>query len=114
MTAGGSEFRADPNDTSRPKRGLDEAALASSRTVYRDDLLAGQSLLITGGSSGMGKAAAYLAVRLGADVTICGRSPEKLEATRAAILRDTGREILTFPMSIRDPDAVEALIGRGV
>lgn len=110
MRASGSEFRADPNDTSRPKRGLDEVALATAQTIYRDDMLAGHSMLITGGGSGMGKAAAYLAARLGADVTICGRNPDKLAATQTAILRDTGREIFTRQMSIRDPDAVEALI----
>jgi len=110
MKRTGSEFRADPNDTTRPARGLDEAALATQDTIFRPDMLAGQRILITGGGSGMGKAAAYLAARLGADVAICGRSPDKLEATRAAILRDTGREIATYQMSIRDPDAVEAML----
>src|SRR3546814_15969819 len=56
-------FRPDPNDTTRPKRGLTEDDLASRETVFRDDLLSGQRILITGGGSGMGKAAAFLAVR---------------------------------------------------
>lgn len=107
----GQHVRPDPNDPARPKRGLDEATLASRETVFRPDLLNGHRILITGGGSGMGKAAAFLAARLGASVAICGRSPEKLEATRAAIRAATGRDILTRAMSIRDPDACEALIG---
>lgn len=105
-----AHIRPDPSDPTRPKRGLDEQALATKATIYRDDLLAGKRILISGGGSGMGKAAAYLAARLGAEVAICGRNPEKLAITREAILRDTGREILTTQMSIRDPEAVEALI----
>ncbi|API60290.1 short-chain dehydrogenase [Tardibacter chloracetimidivorans] len=103
-------FRPDPNDTTRPKRGLTEDDLASRETVFRDDLLSGQRILITGGGSGMGKAAAFLAVRLGASVAICGRDEEKLKTTQAAIYEATGTEILTQSTNIRDPEAVEELI----
>jgi NAD(P)-dependent dehydrogenase (short-subunit alcohol dehydrogenase family) len=103
-------IRPDPNDPTRPKRGLDTTALATRETVFRPDMLAGHRILITGGSSGMGKAAAFLAARLGADVAICGRTPEKLGATREAIREATGRDIHTSAMTIRDPKACEALI----
>lgn len=102
--------RPDPGDPSRPRRGLDEGSLAMRDTVFRPDLLAGQRLLITGGGSGIGKAAAFLAAQLGADVAICGRNPAKLEATRDAIQCATGREIFIKSMSIRDPDAAQKLI----
>jgi len=47
--------------------------------------LAGMSILITGGGSGLGAgAAAYFAER-GAKVTICGRRPEKVAAVAEAI-----------------------------
>jgi NAD(P)-dependent dehydrogenase (short-subunit alcohol dehydrogenase family) len=105
-----SHVRPDPNDPSRPKRGLDEAALATRETVFRPDLLAGHRILITGGGSGMGKATAFLAARLGAEVAICGRAEDKLETTRQAIHAATGRDILTRSMTIRDPEACEALI----
>jgi len=102
--------RPDPNDPTRPRRGLDEQALATRQSVFREDMLAGQRILITGGGSGMGKATAFLAARLGAEVAICGRSPDKLEQTRDAIRAATGRTIFTKAMTIRDPDAVETLI----
>lgn len=103
--------RPDPNDPSRPKRGVSDANLLARQTVYRPDLLAGQTIVITGGGSGMGKAAALLAARLGADVAICGRSPDKLAAVQALIRDAVGREIFTQAMTIRDPDAVERLLG---
>jgi len=105
-------FRPEDDGTDRPARGLDEDALQAQSTIYRDDLLAGQSILITGAGSGMGKAAAYLAARLGAQVTICGRDPEKLQATVDFIRAATDRDVLAVHTNLRDADAVEALIGR--
>jgi citronellol/citronellal dehydrogenase len=82
--------------------GMTDAELAARPTVYRPDLLAGKSWLVSGGGSGIGKAIAFLAARLGADVTICGRTDDKLIATRDAIAEATGREI--------EPKAVEELL----
>ena len=90
--------------------GLTNAQLAAMPTVYRDDLLAGKVMLISGGSSGIGKATAFLAARLGAEVVICGRTNDKLSFVRDAIASVTGRQIMTVPMSIREPDAVEAML----
>ncbi|MEO6256558.1 MAG: SDR family NAD(P)-dependent oxidoreductase, partial [Sphingomicrobium sp.] len=90
--------------------GMSDAELAGRSTVYRPDLLEGKSWLISGGGSGIGKAIAMLAARLGADVTICGRTADKLNATRDAIEQATGREIQVCAMSIREPEAVEALL----
>ena len=103
-------IRPDPNDPTRPKRGLNEDDLASLPTVFRSDLLADHVMLISGGGSGMGKAMAFLAARLGATVIICGRTEEKLERTRDAIAEKVGREIHFYPTNIREPDAVEAMI----
>ena len=90
--------------------GLTNAQLATMPTVYRDDLLAGKVMLVSGGSSGIGKATAFLAARLGAEVVICGRTNDKLDLVRDAIASATGRQIMTVPMSIREPDAVEAML----
>ena len=90
--------------------GLTNAQLATMPTVYRDDLLAGKVMLVSGGSSGIGKATAFLAARLGAEVVICGRTNDKLDLVRDSIASATGRQIMTVPMSIREPDAVEAML----
>ena len=68
-------------------------------------------MLVSGGGSGFGRAIAYVCARLGANVMVCGRRQEKLEETASGIRAATSnREIGTMAMSIRDPDAVAALI----
>jgi citronellol/citronellal dehydrogenase len=83
--------------------------LAVSPLSFRDDTLAGQVCVVSGGGSGIGRAIAYTLTRLGAEVMICGRRAEKLAETAAGIERLIGKRIATKAMSIRDPDAVQAL-----
>ncbi|MBI4694725.1 MAG: SDR family oxidoreductase [Gammaproteobacteria bacterium] len=51
------------------------------------DLFKGQTVIVSGGGSGIGRATAWIAARLGAAVVVCGRTEEKLvgvvEAMRA-------------------------------
>ena len=94
----------------QPRFGPGDQALAELPTVYRSDLFAGKVVLVSGAGSGIGKAIAFLYARLGATLAICGRKADALERC-AEQLRTLGggREVLAFPMSIRDPDQVEAL-----
>jgi len=104
-------FRPEDDGPDRPARGLDEEALRAQTSIYRDDMLAGQTVLITGAGSGMGKAAAFLAAKLGAQVAICGRDAEKLQTTVDLVKDAFGSDVLAVPTNIRDPEGVEALIG---
>ncbi len=90
--------------------GLTLENLATRDTVYRADLLRDQVVLVSGGGSGIGMATAFLAARLGAQVVICGRTEEKLATVKQAIDAATGGDVLAVPMSIREPEAVEALL----
>jgi citronellol/citronellal dehydrogenase len=83
--------------------------LAAWPLSFRDDALAGQVCVVSGGGSGMGRAIAYVLTRLGAQVVICGRRAEKLEETAAGIQRHFGKTIQTKAMTIREPDQVQAL-----
>lgn len=94
----------------RPKFGFTDEELSQLSTVYRTDLLAGQTALVSGGGSGIGKAIAFLCARLGADVIICGRRAEKLESACQAIERLVGKKPDMVPMSIRDPEEVDRLL----
>ncbi len=98
-----------PAEPSKPW-GATDAELAERPLAFRDGLLAGQTFLISGGGSGIGRAIAYVCTRLGANVMICGRNPAKLEETRNGIQSRFGREIGTSAMTIRDPEAVRRLI----
>ena len=92
-----------------PSWGLSDIQLATAPLAYAPDLFAGQSVLISGGGSGIGRAMAYLYARLGARVMICGRRLERLEETAEGIREHLGREVLCHAMTIRDPQAVQAL-----
>lgn len=105
-------FRPEDVTSERPKRGLDEEDLKQQQTIYREDMLAGKTVLISGGGSGMGKATAYLAAKLGAQVAICGRNEEKLETTVKLVKDEIGSDILALGTNIRDAEAVEAMIGK--
>jgi len=51
----------------------------------------GRTVLLTGGTSGIGEAAAVALSRGGADLVLVARSPARAEATSARLERETGR-----------------------
>ncbi len=99
-----------PADGNEQRWGLTDAELASRPLVYREGLLQGQTFLVSGGGSGIGRAIAYACARLGANVVVCGRRPERLRETVEGIRHHFGREVLDVPMTIRDPAAVARLM----
>jgi citronellol/citronellal dehydrogenase len=60
------------------------------QSVFRPDLFAGQTIIVTGGGSGIGRCIAHELSALGAKVVLTGRSREKLEAVSAEIVEDGG------------------------
>jgi NAD(P)-dependent dehydrogenase (short-subunit alcohol dehydrogenase family) len=71
--------------------------------------LAGKTILITGGSRGLGLALAREVVIQGARVAICGRDPDSLERARASLAR-SGAEVLAVPCDLTQPRSVAELI----
>ncbi|MEW5913235.1 MAG: SDR family oxidoreductase [Thermodesulfobacteriota bacterium] len=67
--------------------------------------LEGKVILVTGGSRGIGLAAAKRLREEGAQVAICGRKPEGLQAAAAEL----GGEVLTVAAHIAKEDQVQAL-----
>ena len=55
-------------------------------TMFKDGLLAGKRILVTGGGTGLGREMAEDYLRLGATVHICGR--------RKGVLDDTAKELM--------------------
>ena len=90
---------------------VDGEALLNLPTVFRADLFANRTLLVSGAGTGIGQAIACLFGRLGARVVLCGRSAEKLAAT-ARLLDRIGAASLVQPTNIREPDQVDALFAR--
>ena len=79
------------------------------RSVFRDGAFAGQTIIVTGGGSGIGRCTAHELAALGAHVALVGRTPEKLEAVRAEIAEDGG-SASAHPCDIRD----EATVGQTI
>ena len=68
----------------------------------------GQSLVIIGGSSGMGLAIAKKAVEAGANVTIAARSRAKLDEVREAIAAD----VTTHTVDVSEGQSVKTLFSK--
>lgn len=79
------------------------------QSVFKPDLFAGQTVVITGGGSGIGRCTAHELAALGADVAIVGRSQDKLDAVRAEIRADGGR-VSVHSADIRDEDTVSDVV----
>lgn len=90
---------------------LSDEALLALPTVYRADLFAGRTILVSGAGTGIGKAIACLFGRLGGGLVLCGRNAEKLETTRR-LLERIGAPALAIPTNIREPGEVDALFAR--
>ena len=78
--------------------------------MFEKDLLAGKRILVTGGGSGLGAAMGRRFVELGAELIICGRRLELLEATAAQMRGDLGGSVSAMRCDIRDGAGVDAMM----
>src|SRR5215218_1671310 len=80
------------------------------QTMFEKGLLAGKRILVTGGGSGLGAAMGRRFVELGAELIICGRRLELLEATAARMRDELGGKVTAIGCDIRDGGAVDAMM----
>lgn len=78
--------------------------------MFRTDLLKGKRILVTGGGTGLGKSIAHRYLELGAELVICGRRTEVLEATAAQLRAATGGAISIASCDVRDAAQVAAMM----
>lgn len=107
-----------------PKQDQPWPALASKmtprpdhgETTYRGSgRLAGRKALITGGDSGIGRAAAIAYAREGADVAIGYLPAEEADAREVMqLIRDAGRKAVAIPGDIRDEAFCKKLVETAV
>ena len=60
--------------------------------MFKEDLLKGKRILVTGGGSGLGKEMSRYFLKYGAEVLICGR--------RVGVLEDTAKELMDEKIEI--------------
>ncbi|MGB3471559.1 MAG: SDR family oxidoreductase [Erythrobacter sp.] len=85
-----------------------------SKLMFREGLMDGDRVLVTGGGTGLGREMAEAFLKLGATVYICGRRQNKLDETATELMEKhggpKGNKIVGMACDIRDPDAIHAMV----
>jgi len=78
--------------------------------MFKDGLLAGKRILVTGGGSGLGREIAQHYLALGAQLYICGRRQGVLDETAGELMARHGGSVKTFALDIRDAGEVQRMV----
>ncbi|MDM0111399.1 SDR family oxidoreductase [Variovorax sp. J22R133] len=78
--------------------------------MFKNDLLKGKRILVTGGGTGLGREMASRFAELGADLYLCGRRQEVVDATAREIAERYGVKVKAHALDIRNPEAVDSYI----
>ncbi|MDB5475075.1 MAG: short-chain dehydrogenase [Phenylobacterium sp.] len=86
------------------------AELSMGDLMFRDGLMQGQRILITGGGTGLGRVMAEACLMLGAEVYICGRRGGVVEETAKQLSDAHGGKCVGLACDIRVPEAITDMI----
>lgn len=78
--------------------------------MYKENLLKGKTILITGGGTGLGKSMSERFSELGAEIIITSRKLDILEKTAKEISAKTGNRVLALKTDVRKPFENEKVI----
>ncbi len=81
-----------------------------SKLMYREGLMDGERILVTGGGTGLGREMTEAFLKLGATVHICGRRQNKVDDTAQELMQQHGGKVVGHACDIRNPDAIKAMI----
>ena len=82
--------------------------------ALKDNALAGKTIVVTGGGTGLGKAMATYFSTLGANLVLTSRKYDVLEKTAVEIENHTGNPVLSVACDIRNIEEVENLYTKSV
>src|SRR3979490_3421110 len=85
----------------------------SYRSVFKPGLFEGQTVVVPGGGSGIGRCTAHEIAALGAHVVITGRKPDKLATVKDEI-EASGGACATHTIDIREEAQVKEAVARVV
>src|SRR3982750_4494531 len=95
----------------RDATALEYVLLAGGR-MFKQGLLHGKRILVTGGGTGLGKEIAARYLELGAELWLAGRRGPVLDACAKELVGKFGGTVRTHSVDIRDAAAVDAMIQR--
>src|SRR5215472_4991670 len=78
--------------------------------MFKDQLLAGRRILVTGGGTGLGKSMAARFLELGAEVHICGRRKMVCDETATELMDQYGGRVVSHGVDIRNAMAVDEMV----
>jgi NAD(P)-dependent dehydrogenase (short-subunit alcohol dehydrogenase family) len=78
--------------------------------MFRDDLLQGRRILITGGGTGIGLSLGRRFLGLGAELVICGRREEVLAEAANQLQAETGGKVYTRRCDVREAQQVDEFL----
>jgi 2-deoxy-D-gluconate 3-dehydrogenase len=84
-----------------------------SEAGIEDRALEGRAALVTGASSGLGRATAIALARAGADVALVARSAEELESAQEEVSK-TGRRALALPTDLAKETVRRGLLSKAL
>lgn len=78
--------------------------------MFKENLLEGRRILVTGGGTGLGKSMAARFLELGAELHICGRRKIVCDETATELMDLYGGHVTSHGVDIRNPLAVEEMV----
>ncbi len=82
----------------------------AEKLMFKDGLMKGQRILVTGGGTGLGKEMAEAFLKLGAEVVIAGRRGGVLEETAKELTGRWGGTVIPAPCDIRSAEAISEML----
>lgn len=78
--------------------------------MLKEDALAGKTIIVTGGGTGLGRAMGTYFLELGANLVITSRKLDVLEKTAAEMAEQTGGKVLPVACDVRNYEEVEGVL----
>lgn len=78
--------------------------------MLKEDALAGKTIIVTGGGTGLGRSMGTYMLKLGANLVITSRKIDVLQQTAKEMEQETGGRVLPLACDVREYDQVEQVI----
>ena len=82
--------------------------------MFKANELAGKTIIVTGGGTGLGRSMTTYFLTIGANVVICSRKDEVIQQTAKELKDETGGNILAVACDVRKPLEVDEVLKQAV